>query len=445
MNILIVGAGEVGSSLTRVLSRQHDITLIDRDEDRVAWAAEQLDARIVHGSGSSFRTLEKANVRDADVMAAMTENEEANLLICKMARRAGVGLTIARVRNQEYLDDEFILSNQDLGVDHMLHPEKETAQSIMHLLRQCIATDVLEFADGLVELIGIRLEPGSPVVHKTLSEINQMHADLCMRVVAVKRGQHTVIPGGDDVLMPRDQIFVICANGSLSQVLAMTGKEDQKIENVMILGGGMTGQFVAEGLANDANVKIVEMNQKKTEELANKLKHALVIHGNGTDIDLLTLEGLTDMDALVSVTASDETNIIASLVARHLEVPRTISLVNNVNYLPFGPTIGLDAVVSKQIVAANAVRHLIRQRETVSMMNVPGLDAVINEYIVGEKASITKNPLHKIKFPAHAMIGAILRGTDVLVPSGDIHVQPDDKVYVFALPDAVSATKKLFG
>jgi len=357
MNILIVGAGDIGFHLAKRLSMErHSITIIDHNSLLVKRAAEQLDTSVLEGHGASYQVLKDAQIQNADVLAAMTNNDEVNLLACRIGKKVGVPVTIARVRNPEFTDDSFILNREEMGVDLIIHPEKETAEAVIRLIKQSEATDVIEFAGGKCQMIGIRLEANSPVTNSPLKELTEKYNHIPQRLVAINRLQKTIIPGGETILKEGDQIFVVCDSQYVPQLMEITGKSETEINDIMILGGGLVGQFIAKKISKDYSIKIIESNASRSEEIANLLHRSLIIHGDGTDIDLLASEGLMEMDAFAAVTGDDETNIISTLVARHLRVPRTIALVNNVDYLPITPTIGMDSVVSKQLITVNISR-----------------------------------------------------------------------------------------
>ncbi len=445
MNITIIGAGDIGFHLARRLSsNRHDITIVEQDAHRVKRASEQLDAIVVEGHGASYHVLQDAMIGECDILAAMTNNDEVNIMACQLAKKVGVETTVARVRNPEYTMDDFILSREELGVDLLIHPEQETAESVIRLIRQSVATDVIEFAGGQCQLVGLRLEDSSPILNMKLKDLAAQHQDIPQRIVAIRRKEQTIIPGGDDVLRTGDQLYIVCDPDYIPQIMEIAGKTETEIENVMILGGGLVGQFIARQLSKDIHTKIVESNAERSREIANILPDSLIIHGDGTDIDLLATEGLMDMDAFIAVTGDDETNIISALVARHLEVPRTIALVNNVDYLPITPTIGMDAVVSKQLITVNAVERYIRHQMVASLASLPELDAEIIEYMARGDSKITNAPLKKIRFPESAIVGAVLREDEFIIPTGETRIQPGDKVVVFALPVAQEDVSRLF-
>lgn len=444
MEILIIGAGDIGFTLAKRLSLdKYDITMVERDPKRARRASEQLDARVIEGHGASYQVLGQV-LPQIDIMAAMTNRDEVNIVACKMAKKAGVPFTMARVRNPEYAMPDFILTAEDLGIDVMIHPEKETADAIVRLIRQSGATDVIEFEEGKVQLLGVRLESNSQLLDTPLMKLTSQHGDPPMRIVAIIRRQDTFIPKGDDELLPGDQVFAVCEPSYVPEFITLAGKKDTRIENIMILGGGLIGQFVARSLGNEMNIKIIESSGARSEEIAEVLPHTLIIHGDGTDYDLLAQEGIVDMDAFVAVTGDDETNLISTLLVRHMKIPRTIALVNKVDYLPITSNIGMDAVVSKQLLTVNAVQRYIQRQEVAAIASLPGIEAQLIEYFAEKGDKITKHPLKKIKFPNHAIVGAVFHGDELKIPKGETRIQPGDRVLVFTLPQARVEVDKMF-
>jgi trk system potassium uptake protein TrkA len=445
MNVLIIGAGEVGFHLAKRLSAEkHNITILENDPEQASHAEDHLDALVKVGSGSSFKDLKNAGIEKADIFAALTNNDEVNLMGCRFAQKLNIPHKITRVRNPEYARSDFILSRDEMGVDLLIHPDKETANAIVRLIHQSSATGVVEFGGGKIQLLGIRLERNSPILGNPIKEFWQEYGNLAARIVAIKRKEHTLIPGGDEILVAGDQIFIICEKDLIPAIVQLTGKEDVSIKNIMILGGGLIGQFVARSLEDETNIKIIESRIDKSEKIANKLKKTLVIHGDGTDIDLLATEGILDMDAFISVTGDDETNIICTLIAKHLKVPRTIALVNKTEYLPITPTIGMDAVVSKKLLTVNAILRFIRRSTLESIASIPGLDAEIIEIIPRKGSKITKQPLKNLHFLPSAILGTVTRNNDVMIPTGDTQIQAGDRVVFFALPKAVADVEQMF-
>lgn len=446
MHILIIGAGDVGFQLGKRLAQTtHDITILEADPEKVKRAREQLDVLVVEGSGASFQALEAAEIRTVDIVAAVTNNDEINLAACRLAKKVGVGTTLARVRNPEYTRTDFILSNAELGVDHIIHPEREAGEAILRLIRQSSASYSVELEGGKIQLLGLQVATGSPLLYTPLADLGARYQNPPLRIVAINRNHRTIIPTGRDLLHPGDQVFVICDPTYVQTFKTLAGKVDKPLNNIMILGGGLVGQFLSEQLEAEANVKLIESNRQRSERLADLLRHTLVLYGDGTELELLQSEDLSAMDAFVAVTGDDENNIITALLARHANVQRTIALVNRISYLPIMPKIGLDAVVSKQLLTVNAVQHFIQHQQVAAVVHLPGIEAQLIEYIAGDSAKITRKALGDLHFPDHAIVGALFRDNRLVVPTGQTQVRRGDRAVVFALPQAVDELDQLFG
>ena len=285
MRIIIVGAGDVGFQLGRRLSRDHhDITVIDANPDKVRRAADQLDGLAVEGQGDSYRVLLQAGIRETDVLAAVTDNDDANLMACRLAKASGVEVTIARVRNGEFTEPDFPLTTEQLGVDHIIHPEREAANAILRLLQESSATHVLDLEKGKIEVIGLILEANSPLIGPSLAELGARYGHPPVQVVAVERNHETIVPKGSDRLYAGDLLFAVCAPEYAKEFFGLAGKrKKQRIGKVMLMGGGMVARFIAEAMAGTTHVKIIEHDYLRAQRLAENLPGALVIHGDGTD------------------------------------------------------------------------------------------------------------------------------------------------------------------
>lgn len=445
MRIIIVGAGEVGYNLAKLLSFEgHDISIIEQHPEFYARTTETLDVLALQGSGTSYGILERAGIKAADLLVAVTTTDEVNLIATQLARLYGVDKTIARVKNLEFLHPNAPLNAEKLGIDLIIHPESEAAHAAIRLLKQTAATDMIEFEGGRIVLIGVRLTKNCPVLYTRLMELAAAHENITMRVVAILRKDITRIPSGDDSLQPNDRIYLTLKKEAMPDVLRILGKENEKIENVMILGGGQVGYLMARELEKDHNVKLIESNVDKSQELAERLQKSLVIQGDGRDLNLLAQEAIIDMDAFIAATGDDETNIISCLMAKHLEVQRIVSLTNKSDYAPILPTIGIDAYISKQMLTVNSILKYIRRGEILSIASMPGIAAEAIELVPKPGARITKKPLAKVSMPKNSILGAVMREDEVFIPVGETRLQPGDKVVVFALPSAISEVEKLF-
>ncbi|APF18521.1 TrkA-N domain protein [Caldithrix abyssi DSM 13497] len=445
MNIIIVGAGDIGFSLAKRLAyEKHNISIIESEQERFKYVEQALDAQVLLGHGADFKLLHQAGVEHADLLIAVSDQDEVNIMAAMAAKEAGCKKTLARVSNPQYLSSKAYLNADKLGIDTLLHPESIVAKGAVRLLRQSAASDIIEFADGQLVLLGIHLDANCPILRLPLREISAQYSQFPFRITAIQRKDFTKIPGGDDILMPNDHIFVVLDRENIPQLLKMVGKHNISLERIMILGGGQIGYLIANELEDNHQVKIVESNVEKSYTLAERLDRSMVIHGDGRDINLLALEGIIDMDAFIAVTGDDETNIITCLMAKHLRVPRIISLINKPDYAPIIPTIGIDAFVSKQSLVVSGILKFIRQGEIVSIASIPGVEAEIIELIAQPGSKITKKPILKIAFPQNALLGGVIRGDQIIIPTGNTQIVAGDKVVVFALPGAVKKVEKLF-
>ena len=380
------------------------------------------------------------------MLVAVSSNDEVNILACLTASRAGVKSKISRLRNSEYGKPDSLLQKEDLGVDFIIHSEMETARELVWLIRRASATDVIELEEGRVQLIGIRLDATAPLLSKSLREISQENQDILFRVVAIFRANKTIIPSGTDMLQKRDQLFCITKTEQVPHLLALAGKGEEKLENLMILGGGKVGRLVAAELEKEKNlnIKLIESQREKTIKIADELRRTLIIMGDGTDFDLLAAESIMDMDGYIAVTDDEETNILSCLMAKHLGVRRTFALVKRSDYLPIMPTIGLDAAVDQQTITANAILRFIRRGNIISLASLRGIDAELLEVTVSKNSKIAGKPIKTIKLPQNAIIGLITRENEVMVPVGDSTILPGDKLIIIALPSAILSVEKLF-
>ncbi|MDX1420200.1 MAG: Trk system potassium transporter TrkA [Rubricoccaceae bacterium] len=457
MRAIVVGAGDVGYDVARMLSLQrHDVTVIDTDPEKVDHVRDTLDVMALVGSGTSAAVLEQARIRDADLVVAVTDVDEVNIIASMLAERIGKSsedtTTIARVRSGEYTGDRAVLTLQDFGIDLIIHPEESTAREVVALLRRAAATDVVPFCDGRVQLVGLRIERAAPVVGETLQALALRGHHLAFRVMGIARGARTLVPGGDVTLQPNDQVFVLVPTGQVGQVAYLFGKEAGRLKHCMILGGSEVGARVAAGLsrggrrgrdARGMEVKLVEADRERAEFLAEILEGVLVIHGEPSDIDLLVLEGLSETDALVAVTADEEANLVSCLMAKHLGVKKTVALLSKSAYIPISQSIGLDAAVSQKLAVSREVLRFLRGAHVQSVATVHGLDAEILELEAEAGAPITAAPLMRQKLPRGMLVGAVV-GDDIEIATGQTRIAPGSRAIVFATPDRVGDVEAFF-
>lgn len=453
MRAIVVGAGDVGYDVARLLSLQrHDVTVVDTDPAKIEHVRDTLDVLAITGSGTSAATLREARILDADLLVAVTDVDEVNVIASMLAERVGKSpkdtITIARVRSDEFTSDDAVLTLGDFGIDHIIHPEQSTANEVVSLLRRAAATDIVEFAGARVQLVGIRIERDAPVVGMSLVELAQS-SPLPFRVMGISRGVRTIVPSGDATIQGNDQVFVLVETGKVAEVARVLGKEAGRLRHVMILGGTNVGARVAAGLAGRSRrqggmeVKLVEANRQRAEHLAETLEGVLVIHGDPADIDLLAREGLAETDALVAVTVDEESNLVSCLMAKHLEVRKTVALLSKSAYIPISQSIGLDAAVSQKLAVSREVLRFLRGAHVRSVATVHGLDAEILELVADPGAPITLAPLMEQQLPRGILLGAVV-GDRVEIATGQTVVKPGQRAVVFATPERVAEVEPLF-
>lgn len=445
---MIAGAGEIGFELSRVLSEEkHDVTVIDMDKDCLKRVTDNLDVLTVEGSATSPLNLVDAGVKNADIMIAVTSVDEVNIIASMMAKRLGVKNVIARVRNNEFSHSNSPITPSELGIDVLIHPEMSAATEIHQLIKRASASDIVSLADGHIQLIGTRIEKNSSIVGKTLVEFAAEYDNFSFRVVAISRRGTTIVPHGGNRIMALDQIFIICKTENLKEIIKAAGHQEEQIRRIMIAGGTQVGHLLARLLSNDKQkweIKLIEPNPDLAESLANELKNVLVLNGNPTDPNLLAVEGIQEMDAFISVTDDEESNLISCLMAKHLEVKKTLSLVSKSQYVPLSQTIGLDAVVNVKAAASDEIHRQIRSGNMLTVKALQGIKAEIIEVIAGNKCEVLDTPIHSLNLPKGMVIGGILNNGSSEIATGNTIIHKGDRVIIFATPQAITKVEEIF-
>jgi trk system potassium uptake protein TrkA len=447
MRILIVGAGAVGFQLAEHLSEEgrHDIVLVDQDPQRLEYAQEQLDIMTVAGNGASLAVLEQAGIAKTDLLAAVTNVDEVNLVACMSAAPYDLKVKVARVSNPDYFLDVSRLRSAQQGVDVMINPELECARETYQLLQSEAATEIAFFAGGRVEVIGLRVQENAEVVGKTLAEMATAIKGRRFLTAAIHRGDQTIVPSGDDRFEAGDEVYIIGDPKQMPQVLELAGYREFRLQRVMIAGGSRTGVYLARMLEEQGvEVTIIEADRSKAAKLAETLEKTLILHGNATDMELLEMEGVSDLDGFVVLTGNDDTNMLASLLAKEKGVRKVVSLINKIEYIDLVDKVGIDAAVSPRLSAVNTILRYVRRGTVTGVAALRGVDAEVIEFEVEPGSRVAGKTLAEIKFPKDSRVGLITRGTEVIVPLGGAILTGGDRVTVLARPDAVQAVEKLF-
>jgi len=448
MKIIIAGAGEVGFHLAKLLSYEsQDITLIDTDKESLAYADTHLDIRVLRGDATSISVLGDAQVATSDLVIGVTSSETTNITLCMLAKQLGSKRTIARISNTEFVDNKELIKFEELGIDELISPEELAATEIQMLLNKSGFNDTYEFEEGKLIMVGVSLPKLAPFVGKEVKEAAQIFPELNFMPIALKRTgtQRTLIPRGDTVFKQGDQVYFITTKEGVDELYKLTGKKNEEIKNVMILGGSKVGFKAARDLcANKFNVKLIEKNKEKCIDLADDLPNALIINGDGRNVELLDEESLESMDAFIAVTGNSETNIMSCLVAKSKNIKKTIALVENMDYFQLSHSIGIDTLINKKLLAANNIFRHIRKGEVVALMRLNNLNAEILEFVVKPTSKVTGNIIRELDFPRTATIGGVVRGNKGIIALGNFLIQAGDRVVVCCLPEAIPKIEKLF-
>lgn len=448
MKILIAGAGEVGFELSKVLSEEHhDVTVMDERQKCLQRVIENLDVLTVEGNATSPNALVEGGAKEADMMVAVTSVDEVNIIACMMAKRLGVKTAIARVRNDELSRKGAPITPSELGIDVLIHPEESAATEIHQLVKRASASDVVSLAEDKVQLVGIRIEKGAEITGQTLAELAKKYSGETYRIVAISRRGTTILPKGHNRIMELDHLFIISKTEGIKTLVAAAGHKDVPLHRIMIAGGSNVGRILAKKLSDDKQnweIKLIEPDKEIATALANELRDVLVLHGNPTDPNLLAVEGIQDMDAFISVTEDEESNIISALMAKHLKVKKTVALVSKSQYVPLSQTIGIDAIVNVKASATDEIHRNIRQGTMLKVKALQGIEAEIIEVVAGKKCGILNKPIQEISFPGGMVIGAILRNSTVEIATGSSIIREGDRVIVFVQPKAIPKVEELF-
>jgi trk system potassium uptake protein TrkA len=444
--VIVVGGGEVGFHLAERLSEEtQDVVLIDSNAERAEDVGNRLDIMTVVGNGASLSVLEKAGIRKAKMVLAVTSVDEVNLIVSLAARRLGVEYVAARISSPEYYQRSSVLSGEALGIDLMINPELECARETLELIRSEVATDVASFADGRVRLIGLKVKEGARVAGKSLRQLGAELPDRHYVTAAIQRDGQTILPSGDDTIEVGDHVYLLSPEDELADVPRLAGYEPFKLQRVMIAGGSQEGLHIAELLEQiGVEATIIDRDRKRCLELAEALPKALILNGDATDLELLEMEGVAGMDVFVASTGNDDTNLLTSLLAKTVGARKVVTLIDDFSYLQLIPRLDVDASVSPRLSTVNAILRDVRGERITSVATLKGIDAEAIEFVVAEGSKIAGKRLGDVHFPHGGILGMLVRGEEVIVPQGDTEVRADDHAVVFALPTCIRDVEKLF-
>lgn len=433
MRIVIVGAGKVGYFLAERLSQEnHDVIVIEGNEERRSIVESHLDVMTIRGNGASPKVLAEADIDKAGMLIAVTDSDEVNMIACMAAKQAGVKKTIARVRNIEYAEQDQTVFNQALGIDMVINPEMVTAVEISQIIRTPSALDVEDFAGGKVRMLEVKIRVGSPFSGKPLRRIDLPDNVL---IAGILRKDKMIIPRGNDEIQEHDSVFFIGDKEAISNIEEHFTIKRKPIERLFIIGAGRIGRFLTMMLDKSGiAVKVIEKDRRRCEELAQLIDKPMILHGDGTDIDLLREEGVGDADAVLCLTDDDKLNLLIALLAKHLGAQKTFVRVGRSEYISLMEQVGVDVVFSPRLLTAGVILRQLRRGEIVSVTLVEGAKAEAIEIELPSSSRVIGKKLKDLNLPQSALVGAVVRNDQTFVPNGDSILIAGDRAVIFTLP-----------
>ncbi len=445
MRIIIVGGGEVGFAIARRISEEKiDVVMIEHNEQRCRMASEELDIAVINGHGASPKYLLKAGVDDAEILIAVTNSDDVNIATCAVAGKMNPGMRrIARLRRDDLMSHIEEFGSEHFGIDLVINLDNEAARTIINLLDVPTADSILDFAEGKIRLLGFQVQKDAPILGRSLIELAGQYQLKNVLIAAIGREGHVIIPRGDDVIQPDDFLWFIAGQENIEVVSTMVGKSFHPIRRVMINGDTNVAYELAKMLERrDIGCKLIVEDRQRAEDLAEQLDATVVLHGRGIDLSLLREENIGEVSAYISVSSREEDNVLSSMLAAREGVPRVIAMIELRDYAQVITSIGINTIVSKNNSAVSAILGMIRKGMILST-SLLGSDAEVIEYKALETSEIVEKPLKDVRFPRGALLGAIVRNGDVIIPSGNDQVQPGDRICVFTSKKALKKVEKL--
>jgi trk system potassium uptake protein len=446
VKIVIVGAGEVGYHIaSRLAFENKDVVVIDKDPTALRRVAEDMDVQTIEGSGSSPAALQEAGINQADILLAVTNSDEANLVACLVANMLSPSTKkLARLRGADFDDYYELFREQAPHIETVINPEIEVVKTIIRLMQVPGAVDVGEFADGRIKFAGVYLGPDQRLAGAQLNKLPEIIGDRRLLIAALVRDEEVIIPRGNDRLLTGDLVYFISEDQHLHATLSIFDKYAEPVKKVLVIGGGRIGYRLAVKLEElSIYCKIVEKSAQRCTVLAERLNKSVVLHGDGSDQNLLIEENVGDMDIVVTVTNDEETNILASLLSRRLGARKTITKISKFSYFPLMTTIGIEQVVSPRLSAINTILQHIRRGKVLSAISLKGEQAEAMEVVALETSDIVANPLRRVAFPKGAIVAGIIRKEQIIIPTGDSVIEPGDRLIIFAQRRAVERIEKI--
>lgn len=445
MKIVVVGAGKVGFNISKALSEEHhDVIVIDKDPNALKMITDHLDVMTVVGNGASAKILEEINIKTVDIILAVTENDELNMIACMTAKHCGVPMTVARIRNSDYTSPHpYLLSYSQYGIDLIINPEHLAAQEIFRLIEVPMATDMEYFFDGKLSLIGIKIEEGLAIAGQRISELSLNR----FTIVAIIRDGKAVIPTGNTELIPKDKLFVLGETRGFHNLNGLIKRKIPTFRRIIIAGGSLIAQYLVRLLQAKKivpEIKIIDPDLTRLRALAQELDECSLVCADPTKIEILEEENLGPGDIFISLLGSENSNLVACMLASRLGVKEIICEIGREDYIPLAEMVGVTATITPRLLTINTVLKLVRRSNIVSINLLDSGDAEIIEVIAEEGSPATKGTLKELNIPRGIVIGAVIHEGNIVVPRGDTLIHPNDHVIIFALQAVVPEVERFF-
>ena len=445
MKVVIVGAGAVGTHLSKLLSREHqDCVLIDDDEERLSSLTEY-DVMTYNASPTSIKALKEAGTQHADLFVGVTPEESTNLTACMIAHQLGAKKTVARIDNYEYLSPQNKDLFKNMGIDSLIYPEVLAAIDINNGLKLSWVRQRWDVHDGALTLLGIKLRETAEILNQPLRQL--CGPDDPYHVVAIKRSEETIIPGGLDELRVGDLAYFMTTQEYIPYIRKIVGKEHYAdVKNVIVMGGDKTSVRAALTAPDYMNVKIIEKNPERCEKLNELLgdSDTMVIHGDGRDLGLLEEEGIRNTQAFVALTGNAETNILACLTAKRLGVRKTVAMVENLDYVKMAEELDIGTIINKMTIAASHIFQMMLEADVDNLRSLMLVDAEVAEFTAAEGSKVTKKPVKDLGLPQGATIGGLVRNGVGMLVNGNSQIEAGDSVMVFCHEAKLNNIEKFF-
>jgi trk system potassium uptake protein TrkA len=451
MRIIVCGAGLVGSSIARQLaSENNDVTIVDQSPETIQQMNDSLDVRAIEGYASHPDVLEKAGARDAEMIVAVTQYDEINMVACQVAHSLfEVPTKIARIRAQTYLDPSWqnLFTRDHMPIDVIISPEIEVARAITSRLTVPGATDMVSFVDDRVRVVAVSIDEICPIVDTPLRQLTELFPDLHMRIVGIVRAEGIITPGGDDQILVGDEVYFSVETKQVGRAMSAFGHDEKEARRIVVIGGGNIGLFLSKQIIDeipDVRLKLIELNRDQAERAADQLEKAVVIFGDSMASEILAEANVQEADAVIAVTNDDQVNILSSLLAKREGAARATTLVNNMTYGPLVRSLGIDAVVNPRAITVSRILQHIRRGRIRGVHSLRDGLAEIIEAETLETSPLSGKTLRAAKLPSGVIVGALVRGEEVIIPRADTVIQTGDRVIVFATRDKVKTVEKMF-